>query len=244
IWNYFYKGNKPWKQGPYKDGVKDGKWITWYENGKKLQEGNFLGGHETGRWQSWYQNGQLKDDGFFKKERPDSLGRIRKSETDSLWKGWFASGKTNYEGSYVLGKKHGKWTFWFDKNGKIRETGNYWYGLKTGYWVTYHEGGINIDSEGKYNKSGKQTGTWKYYYDSGGPMTVQKYKEGKLTGKSTSWHTNGKIKSVASYKLMKQKRIGGREPVYNSAPHGTWIFYDLKGVETGRIVYKNGKKIS
>ena len=46
-------------EGSYKDGKKDGVWITWYENGQKSDEGTFKDG-ELIEWTSWDKYGNKK----------------------------------------------------------------------------------------------------------------------------------------------------------------------------------------
>ncbi len=50
----------------YKDGMKDGKWITWYENGRKWTDRNYKDGKEDGKSTEWFANGQIKTEENYK----------------------------------------------------------------------------------------------------------------------------------------------------------------------------------
>ncbi len=53
-------------EGSYKDGKKDGVWITWYENGQKSDEGTWKDGERDGLRTGWYENGQKWYEGTYK----------------------------------------------------------------------------------------------------------------------------------------------------------------------------------
>ncbi len=64
------------------------------------------------------------------------------------------------EGEYKNGKKHGKWTAWFE-NGNIQSEGFFKEGLNHGIRKVYYENG-NKYYEGMY-KNGKSVGEWTFY---------------------------------------------------------------------------------
>ena len=230
IWTFWYKAGADWKKGNYVSGKKNGMWITWFENGNKLQEGNFFDDKEQGVWKSWYENGtQL------------SLGKFAGGVMDSVWRFFYPSGNPSSVVNFVKGKKHGKWISWFDRTDKVQEQGEYWYDLKIGYWTTYNLKGGTIDMEGKYNKVGKQTGKWRYYFPEGGLMQEQNYKDGRLSGKSFSYYQGGAMKSISEYIIIKEKGKG-KSTQFQSVPHGDWVFYDMQGRELSRLRYDKGKK--
>ena len=79
---------------------------------------------------------------------------------------------------------------------------------------------------------------WTYYYETGGIMKTQGFKDGRLSGKSISYFSNNKIQSESNYKVVSEKRKGKKQ----SVAHGDWVFYDKTGKEISRITYKNGVK--
>jgi len=46
------------KEGIYRNGLREGLWITWDRNGQKGSEGNYVNGKEEGLWIFWDQNDQ------------------------------------------------------------------------------------------------------------------------------------------------------------------------------------------
>ena len=94
-----------------------------------------------------------------------------------------------------------------------------------------------MDREGKYRR-GHQTGTWKYYYETGGLMKEQNFKEGRLSGTTISYYSNAKIQSICNYTVISDSRKGKLQ----SVPDGEWVFFDKNGKEMSRITYKDGVK--
>ena len=53
--------------GNYKDGKKDGKWISYWDmNGQKKEDQTYKDGKRDGLWISWYENGNKAEEGTFK----------------------------------------------------------------------------------------------------------------------------------------------------------------------------------
>lgn len=58
-YDYYPNGNKK-IEGNYKDGKKEGTWITYYENGQIKREENYENGLLNGVMTIWYKNGQVR----------------------------------------------------------------------------------------------------------------------------------------------------------------------------------------
>lgn len=56
--SYYNNGNK-WSEGYYLKGINDGKTITWHENGQKYYEGEYRDGERAGTWKFWDENGEF-----------------------------------------------------------------------------------------------------------------------------------------------------------------------------------------
>ena len=80
------------REGTFKDGKKDGKWIQWYDNGQKMYEG--------------YYNG---------------LDKWGDPQLDGLYTGWYDNGQKRSYGTYNVGKKDGEWTYWYKNGQKMDE---------------------------------------------------------------------------------------------------------------------------
>lgn len=85
---------------------------------------------------------------------------------------YYPNHKKYMEGEYKNGKRHGKWTSWFD-NGNIWSEGSFKDGLDDGKRTVYHQNGKKF-FEGNYT-SGKKTGIWKFYDDKGNFTKEENY---------------------------------------------------------------------
>jgi antitoxin component YwqK of YwqJK toxin-antitoxin module len=87
----YYPNHQKYMEGSYKDGKREGKWISWnqngniwsegtfkngldeglrtiyHENGKKFIEGNYTAGIKTGVWKFYDENGNfVKEENYSK----------------------------------------------------------------------------------------------------------------------------------------------------------------------------------
>jgi len=58
-WISYYQDGTKWSEGYYKDGVNEGKTFTWHENGEKYYEGIYTNGQRSGVWKFWDENGEF-----------------------------------------------------------------------------------------------------------------------------------------------------------------------------------------
>jgi antitoxin component YwqK of YwqJK toxin-antitoxin module len=115
-------------------------------------------------------------------ETPDDFwsARLAKfaSEGSDLKNGtaktWYANGKQESDGYYVLGQKSGTFTYWHE-NGQVASTGEYKDDLAEGTWVWWHDNGQK-SAVGKYEK-GTLIGDWRWW-DSEGKLTKQQTYDG------------------------------------------------------------------
>ena len=56
-WISYYNNENKWSEGFYKDGINDGKTTTWHENGEKYYEGYYKKGERAGTWKFWDEKG-------------------------------------------------------------------------------------------------------------------------------------------------------------------------------------------
>jgi antitoxin component YwqK of YwqJK toxin-antitoxin module len=56
--SYFENGNK-WSLNSYKVGILDGEYRTWYENGEPNVMGHYTNGQPSGTWKYYDENGNL-----------------------------------------------------------------------------------------------------------------------------------------------------------------------------------------
>jgi len=58
-WISYYNNGNPWSEGFYKEGRNEGKTTTWHENGKKYYEGFYKNNERSGKWTFWDEDGNL-----------------------------------------------------------------------------------------------------------------------------------------------------------------------------------------
>ena len=112
--------------GNYKDGLKQGKWISYFEDGKIWYEGNYKNGKEHGEF-IYFGNGNYNI--LHKLELNNYKDGILDGETIY----YHINGEKNSVINYKDGNKDGKNIF-YDKDGKI-------------YWSGTYKDGVLIDGD-------------------------------------------------------------------------------------------------
>ena len=79
-------------------------------------------------------------------------------------------------GSFNNGKKHGKWTRYYN-NGKVFSISNYYLGVKNGSFITFSKNGQYIE-KGKY-KNNLEDGLWLRFFENGKINYKGKFVNGK-----------------------------------------------------------------
>ena len=59
------------EEGNYKDGNKDGEWISYCEHGNIIEEGNYKDGKKYGKWISYLEDGQIWYEGNYHEGKKD-----------------------------------------------------------------------------------------------------------------------------------------------------------------------------
>ncbi len=62
----FYPDGQLRMDGEYKNGQKEGRWISYYNNGNPWSEGFYIGGKSEGKTTTWHENGKKYYEGFYK----------------------------------------------------------------------------------------------------------------------------------------------------------------------------------
>ena len=53
-----HQNGQKYFEGKYKDGLREGLWVSWHENGQKKSEVNYKDGKWDGLLTTWHKNGQ------------------------------------------------------------------------------------------------------------------------------------------------------------------------------------------
>ena len=171
-----------------------------------------------------------------------------------LWKGTFEESKRpRYEGTFDHGKEIGLFKFFDDtKAGTIIATREFNKTDNSCYTIFYNQKNNKV-SEGKViNKQSE--GEWKFYHeDSPAIMTIEQYKNGKLTGVRKVFYKSGKIAEEKTYqdgikngvyKKYAENDVVLEETIYvNGEYDGLAIFRNPDNQIVGQGLFKNGKKV-
>ncbi len=69
IWKSFYRDGKLWSEGEYKNGIREGRTVTYHDNGKKYYEGQFVKGQKSGIWKFYNKAGDFDNEIDFDKRK-------------------------------------------------------------------------------------------------------------------------------------------------------------------------------
>jgi hypothetical protein len=85
------------EQGSFKNGKKDGTWVSYHKNGQLSGKGNFKNGEMEGAWVRYWDNGQLFYKGNFKNGKYNGSW-VAFNEDGSAFKSWTGTYK---DGEYI-----------------------------------------------------------------------------------------------------------------------------------------------
>jgi antitoxin component YwqK of YwqJK toxin-antitoxin module len=61
----YYPNHQKYMEGEYKNGKREGKWISWNQNGNKWSEGTFKNGLDDGLRIVYHENGKKFIEGYY-----------------------------------------------------------------------------------------------------------------------------------------------------------------------------------
>ena len=79
-------------KGSFKNGKRDGSWLSYWANGKLQSKTNHKNGKLEGSWVSYHLNGQLRDKGQYKN-----------GLKDGSWFSYFGNGQLSFRRNYKDG---------------------------------------------------------------------------------------------------------------------------------------------
>jgi len=65
----YYENKQMQMDGEFKDGKRNGLWISWYVNGKKWSEGTYKNGMSDGKRITYFENGKVRYEGMYKNDQ-------------------------------------------------------------------------------------------------------------------------------------------------------------------------------
>ena len=79
-------------QGSFRNGKKDGPWVSYHDNGQLWSKGTYKNGKRHGPWVSYWENGQLRSKGTYKDGKQDGPS-VSYHDNGQLWsKGTYSNG--------------------------------------------------------------------------------------------------------------------------------------------------------
>ena len=165
------------------------------------------------------------------------LGEFKDGYKNGLFTKYYPDGKKMTQGKYILGKKEGPHTSWYE-NGNKKDEITYDNGVLNGTSSEWYSNG-KIKSSGGYIL-GRKDGLHTSWYENGNKEGEKTYVNNELNGPSSEWYLNGKIKSSGGYILG--RKGGLHTSWYENGNKKDEITYD-NGVLNGRSSewYSNGQ---
>lgn len=152
-----------------------------------------------------------------------------------------------FYGMYVDDLLHGPFKD-LDEKGRLRREGSYLMGKKEGKWLEYFTDGKRVSDVAYHND--KLDGAARYYYDNGTPKSESHYSGGKRNGRYITWYESGKTKEEGWYAMgerdstWKKYDYTGRlesETGYKKGDlHGISRSYYSNGQLEYELKYENG----
>lgn len=222
--DYYDKEQKQKRsEGKFVNGFEEGEWKFWYpclgckagETGKIKEISNYQNGKLHGKVSIYYGNGSKQNEGFFKRNLPDSI-----------YSEWYPCARC----------KEGE-------GGNLKVTGFYDEKIKNGMWIFYYPDGKKIKEEYFFNGHPKLANSWdtsgtslvingkgkhiEYFEGTNKKKEVCEYADSIPSGNFTAWYRNSKIKEEGKY-------LDGK-------PHGIWKFFHSNGKPNKKATYNNGE---
>ena len=89
------------EQGSFKNGEKDGAWVSYWENGQLFYKENYKNGMKDGTWARYYESGQLW-----------STDNYESGFREGAWVYYHENGQLAYKGNFKNGRQEGAWVYY------------------------------------------------------------------------------------------------------------------------------------
>ena len=86
------------EQGSFRNGEREGAWISYWDNGQLRSKGNWKNNKREGVWFNYVDNGTL-----------DSEGNFTNGINEGTWAYYYRNGQLSYKGNWKNGKQDGAW---------------------------------------------------------------------------------------------------------------------------------------
>ena len=128
------------------EGENHGPYSFYYENGDIRKKGNFKDGEKDGVWVSYNKNGQLR----LREEYKNNILRrktfYKDGKRDGNFSKFYENGELDASGKYKNNERYGVWTS-YHENGELETRGRFKNGNKNGTWKYFNDKGFLITKE-------------------------------------------------------------------------------------------------
>jgi antitoxin component YwqK of YwqJK toxin-antitoxin module len=241
IFNYYPNWQIKEEPSFNNDGLFDGNWKSFYQSGELLKKYGYKNGLKNGVWLSYHEDNRLNNYKYF---NSDSLVtdynyqyyknlQIKEmpnfSENglyDKKWISFFNNGKTWKTYHYNNGIKSSIWTVFRDSTYNTHTETMYGDDKRNGSYFEWYLNN-NPKEEGSY-KNDKKDLLWTYWNEFG-ERRFEEWNNGELNDTfEFEYYQNGQVKEEPSYE--------------NGKKHGEWVRYFPDGTVGGTRSYKEGLK--
>lgn len=210
-WNNWDSNGRLISKFHYRNGKRDGSYITYTADNKVLSEGQYKDGELDGV-QKVYQDGSRTEIPY--------AGGVR----NGVEKTWYPGGQIAVEAPWINGNQDGAVTFYFE-NGSIMSSSPYYQGKQEGVKKTWYDTGV-LQSDETY-RNDMRNGKSEFWTPESGPDMEFNYSDDKMDGVQIWFHSDG---SKAREIVMSM-----------GIPHGDWKEWDETGKLTVDEYYEMGE---
>jgi antitoxin component YwqK of YwqJK toxin-antitoxin module/tetratricopeptide (TPR) repeat protein len=233
-WKYYYPNGAVETEVTYKNDEMDGVLKHFYANGKLHYEMPYVNGSREGYYRSLYKNGNISVEGYYKD-----------NEQNGDWKDYFPNGKISTLEYYVDGVNTG-YIYNYHANGKLDS--------KDDWRAGFFSGSVQYDTAGKVLNTftlNCGNGYLQYKTLNKKPHYHGKYVYAYKDSICTSWYTNGKKRSIETYKFAKRNgpykayhengNLSQQGINRNGKQDSLWTYYFENGKVSKTIEFRNGE---
>lgn len=250
----FTAKNIPVEEGTFKNGKKEGEWISYGWDGTKEETRSFKNGIPEGTWNFYdrrlknapvkeeiYKNGlpvQVRE--YFLNGKLKKLSCFEENLKSGVWKTFYNSGEPESITRYAHHQMNGLYESYY-RSGKLRKKGEYLNDKPVGNWNSFYESG-SISTTVNYDKT-SQLYHFEAFYENGKPKQKGIANDEYLSEYHQTfreYYSNGNPKAVTEYD--KGRKNGSEKTFHENGSPKTNAFY-RNGVKDGLFeeFYDNGK---
>jgi antitoxin component YwqK of YwqJK toxin-antitoxin module len=226
LWTFYFVDGKVSGTEEWKNGLQEGKDISYSQFGTVSVAANYINGKLQGEKKNYYGIGTLK-----------SVANYKDDVQEGLYTEFYSSGRKRMEVEVKNDKLDGSYKT-YHNNGEMAILAQYQDGNVHGPYKTFHDNG-QVDFEGVY-KNGKLEGPAKSFHPNGKIKEQKTFVNGEVEGKEETYNDQGVLISEINYEKGKAQ---GLASYYDddSKRYSTFLF-DKNILKEARYFDKEGKE--